>query len=51
MKYKGAAIQYDCHFMDKEKKLGCSDELGASGSSSRGEAHCPARNVRHWILF
>ena len=21
MKYKGAAIQYDCHFMDKEKKI------------------------------
>ena len=21
MKYKGAAIQYDCHFMDKEKNL------------------------------
>ena len=21
MRYKGAAIQYDCHFMDKEKNL------------------------------
>lgn len=51
MKYKGAAIQYDCHFMDKEKNLAALANLVRQAASSRGEAHCPARNVRHWILF
>lgn len=50
MKYKGAAIQYDCHFMDKEKNLADLTNL-VRQAAEQGEAHCPARNVCDWILF
>lgn len=51
MKYKGAAIQYDCRFMDKEKNLTALTNLVRQATDQGGEAHCPARNVCHGILF
>lgn len=38
MKYKGAAIQYDCHFMDKEKNLAALTNLVLSGSQLKGRS-------------
>lgn len=38
MKYKGAAIQYDCHFMDKEKNLAALTNLVRQAAAQGKEA-------------
>ena len=38
MKYKGAAIQYDCRFMDKEKNLTALTNLVRQATRIRGRS-------------